>query len=454
MHRGRRALGRPQHAFAWTFLQPAPLLAAIALAALTACAEGPIDPPQLDLITGPYVPVDPLARDPNAPVVVRNGKGEIVAEMQPGTSGDASANPPLSAFDGTFVVETKRNDGTTERQQVTYPAGQPVKLRRDPATGRYVAEAPEPRIALPTVSGSFTYFNLDRPNTNLFRREDGGVIRGSAIQESNKGDGVGGAIEAEIPIRFGTNLLSKGSQAFVGLTASYGESNVSSAIGDVPANGDLFGIFTPGNGIVTGQDLRDATYSSNFHQSMFGADLRKNYKVHGDIILRSAAGLNYGRQSVEEHFSARTSISNTLIDHLQDTDSTFLGFPLSTSVWVNPFPGNRDVWLTAGGNLEPRYHKGETDWRVSATGLADRTETLKDTSWTLGGGIHIGGYFGDPLNLGAKGYPLTAGFKVGMQWAATPQVEYKDLSRGDGGATLEHKTSEAAYGMMTFLFKF
>ena len=176
-------------AFGRTAFRPPVLGLAAVLTGLGACAPVELTPPQLDLQSDPGPPVDPLARNPDAPVIVRNGKGEVLAEMHPGKSGDASANPPLSAFDGTLVVETKRNDGSTERQTVTYPAGQPVKLRRDPATGRYVAEAARPRYAHPQVTGEFGVLNLDRPNTDLFRREQGGVVKGSAIQQDNSASG-------------------------------------------------------------------------------------------------------------------------------------------------------------------------------------------------------------------------------------------------------------------------
>ncbi len=430
------------------------LAMAAALGALGACEAVELAPPQLDLLTataGP--PVDPLARDPKAPVVVRNGKGEVIAEMQPGTAGDASADPPLTAFDGTLVVETKRNDGSTDRQTLTYPAGQPVKIRRDPATGRYVAEAPQPRFAHPQVTGEFSVLNLDRPNTDLFRREQGGVIKGSAIQQDNRATGTGGRIGVEFPLGLG-GLTSKKTQAYLGLRAGYMDLSSSSAIGDVLANGDQFGIFTPGNGIVTGQNLRDVTYSSDFEEKNFGFDLRKFYQVYGGLYLNSSAGLSYGRQSVDEHLSTRTSATNTLIDHRQETDSRYFGLPLAAAMWVNPFPSYQDLWLTAGGTVEPRYYRGETDWRVAVTGLADRTQTLKENEWTLGGGVHLGAYFGDPFNLQSKGSPLTIGVKAGLQWNATPQVEYTDLSRGDGGAALEHKSSQSLYGTLSVQFKF
>jgi hypothetical protein len=422
-------------------------------AALAACAPVEITPPQLDLQSDPGPPVDPLARNPDAPVIVRNGKGEVLAEMHPGKSGDASADPPLSAFDGTLVVETKRNDGSTDRQTVTYPAGQPVKLRRDPATGRYVAEAARPRYAHPQVTGEFSVLNLDRPNTDLFRREQGGVVKGSAIQQDNSSYGTSGKIGIEFPLTLG-GLTSKSTQAYLGLRAGYLESTSTSSLGDVLANGDQFGIFTPGNGIVTGQDLRDVNYSSEFRENNFGFDLRKFYRVYGGLYVNSAAGLSYGRQTVEERLSTRTSATNTAIDHLQDTDSRYFGLPLSSAMWVNPFPSYQDFWLTAGGTVEPRHHRGETDWRVSVTNLADRTQTLKDNGWSLGGGVHLGGYFGDPFNLQPKGSPLTIGIKAGLRWSATPQVEYKDLNAGDGGATLEHKSSESLYGSVQVQFKF
>lgn len=427
--------------------------AAAALGSLAACAPLEISPPQLDLVTAPGPHVDPLARDPDAPVIVRNGKGEVLAEMHPGKSGDASANPPLSAFDGTLVVETKRNDGSTDRQTVTYPAGQPVKLRRDPDTGRYVAEAARPRYAHPQVTAEFGVLNLDRPNTDLFRREQGGVVKGSAIQQDNSSFGTSGKIGIEFPLSLG-GLTSKSTQAYLGLRAGYMDSQSTAALGDVLANGDQFGIFTPGNGIVTGQNLRDVTYSSDFQEQNFGFDLRKLYRVYGGLYMHSSAGATIGRQTVEEHLSTRTSASNTLIDHLQDTDSRYFGLPLSSAMWVNPFPSYQDLWLTAGGTVEPRYHRGETDWRVAVTGLADRTQTLKENEWTLGGGVHLGAYFGDPFNLQPKGSPLTVGLKVGVQWSATPQVEYKDLNAGDGGAALEHKSSESLYGSVQVQFKF
>ena len=68
--------------------------------------------------------------------------------------------------------------------------------------------------------------------------------------------------------------------------------------------------------------------------------------------------------------------------------------------------------------------------------------------------MHAGGYFGDPINLGTKGFPLTAGIKVGVRWDAYPQVEYKDLNAGDGGATLEHKTGQSVFGLFQVQFKF
>ena len=456
MRTGRQALLRLTHAFNKPFSTPRLLIglaAAAALGALVACAPVEIDPPNLEMLTAQLPPRDPLARDPEAPVVIKNGKGEVLAQGVPDRYGDMSANPPVGSFDGTFVIETKRNDGSTDVQRVTYPAGQAVKLRRDPDTGRYVAEVPRKRYAHPQVTGEVGVMNLDRPNANLFRREDGGVIKGSAIQQSNKDEGTFGRLGVEFPLDLG-GFTSKSTRAWFGLQAGYAESTASASIGDLRANGDQFGIFTPGNGVVTGQDLRETAYTSEYSEVHGGMYLRKNYRVHGDFYLDSKVGASYGRQSVDERLSTRTSVSNTLIDHNQDTGSHYLGVPLSSAVWANPLPGTPDLWFTAGGALEPRYYRGETDWRVSVTGLADRTQTLKDNGWTLGGGIHAGAYFGDPLNLGTTGFPLTAGVKVGVRWDAYPQVEYKDLNRGDGGATLEHKTGQSVFGGVELKFRF
>jgi hypothetical protein len=457
MRTGRQApLRLIERAFDTPFSTPRLILGfviAMALGALAACAPIEIpDPPGLQ-VQYDYVPVDPLARDPSQPVVIKNGKGEVLAQGVPDRQGNLTADPPTGNFDGTFVIETKRNDGSTDVQRVTYPAGQAVKLRRDQATGRYVAEAPPKRFAHPQVTGEVGVLNLDRPDSNLFRRENGGVIRGSAIQQDNKDDGTFGRVGIEFPLDLG-GFMSKSTRAWLGLQAGYAESTASSSIGDVRANGDLFGIFTPGNGVVTGQDLRETAYTSEYSEVHGGMYLRKNYRVHGDVYLDSKAGVSYGRQSVEERLSTRTSISNTLIDHNQDTGSHYLGVPLSTAVWANPFSSAPDLWFTAGGALEPRYYRGETDWRVSVTGLADRTQTLKDNGWTIGGGLHAGAYFGDPLNLGTTGFPLTAGFKVGVRWDAYPQVEYKNLNQGDGGATLEHETGRSVFGGVELKFRF
>lgn len=457
MRIGRRALLRLNHAFDKPFSAPRFLIGlavAATLGALGACApvEIPDMPPGL-MVQTIYVPTDPLARDPSQPVVIKNGKGEVLAQGVPDRQGNFTADPPTGNFDGTFVIETKRNDGSTDVQRVTYPAGQPVKLRRDETTGRYVAEVPPKRYAHPQVTGEVGVMNLDRPNANLFRRENGGVIRGAAIQQSNKDEGTFGRVGVELPLDLG-RFTSRGTRAWLGLQAGYAESTASSGIGDVRANGDLFGIFTPGNGVVTGQDLRDTTYRSEFSEAHGGAYLRKTYRFHGDYYLDSKAGVNYGRQSIEERLSTRTAISSTAIEHNQDTGSRYLGVPFSTAMWANPFSGNPDLWFTAGGTLEPRYHRGETDWRVSVTGLADRVQTLKDNGLTLGGGIHAGAYFGDPLNLGTAGFPLTAGIKVGVRWDAYPQVEYKDLNRGDGGAALEHKTGQTVFGGVELKFRF
>lgn len=455
MRTTHRAPLRLQHASTKTCSTPR-YLSAMPLAGLmlglVACAEVPIDPPQLDLL-GDIPRVDPLARDPNAPVVIKNSKGEVVAQGVPDRNGEFSANPPVGSFDGTFVIESKRNDGSTDVQRVTYPAGQAVKLKRDPDTGRYVAEVPQKRYAHPQVTAEFGVTNVDRPDAKLFRRENGGLIRGSAIEQDNRDDGHAGRIGLEFPLNFGS-ALSKGTQAWLGLRAGYGQSTAAAGIGELRANGDQFGIFTPGNGVVTGQDLRDISYSSDYDEIYGGIDLRKVYRFHGDVYLDSSAGATYGRQSVKERLSLRTAASNTLIDHAQDTSSRYFGVPLASAIWTNPFPTYRDFWLTLGGTLEPRYHHGETDWRVASNAFADRTQTLKDNGWSLGGGVHFGAYFGDPLNLGAKSFPLTVGLKAAVRWDAYPQVEYKDLNRGDGGATLDHKTGQSVFGGLSAKFSF
>jgi hypothetical protein len=457
MRIGRQApLRLIERAFTTTYSTPRLILgfaAAVALGMLVACAPVEIgDPPGL-MVQTVYVPVDPLARDPSQPVVIKNGKGEVLAQGVPDRQGNLTANPPTGNFDGTFVIESKRNDGSTDVQRVTYPAGQPVKLRRDEATGRYVAEVPPKRYAHPQITGEVGVMNLDRPNANLFRREDGGVVKGSAIQQDNKDDGTFGRVGVEFPLDLG-GFTSKSTRAWLGLQAGYAESTASAGIGDIQANGDLFGIFTPGNGFVTGQDLRETAYTSEYSEVHGGMYLRKNYKVHGDFFIDSKAGVSYGRQSIEERLSTRTAISNTVFGHNQDTSSHYFGLPLSTSLWTNPLSGTPDLWFTAGGAIEPRYYRGETDWRVTATGFADRTQTLKDNGWTLGGGIHAGAYFGDPLNLGTSGFPVTAGFKVGVRWDAYPQVEYKNLNQGDGGATLEHSTGQSVFGAFELKFRF
>jgi hypothetical protein len=426
----------------------------VAIGALVACAPIEIpDPPGLQLQYD-YIPVDPLARDPSQPVVVKNGKGEVLAQGVPDRQGEFTSNPSLGVFDGTFVIETKRNDGSTETQRVTYPAGQPVKLRRDQATGRYVAEAPPKRFAHPQVTGEFAGMNLDRPDASLFRRENGGVIRGAALNQDNRDDGVGAKIGVEFPLNLGGNYFSSKTRAYLGLRGSYLESTANSTTPELRANGDQFGIFTPGNGVVTGQDLRDVIYSSEYDETAGGFDLRKFYEVYGGLYINSSVGLSYGRQMVKERVSLRTSLSNTLIDQAQDTSSRYFGLPLSSAVWTNPFPRYADLWLTAGGTLEPRQHSGETDWRVSSNAFADRTQTLKDDGWSIGGGVHVGAYFGDPLGIGAVRAPLTVGLKAGLRWDAYPQVEYKDLNAGDGGATLEHKTGRSAYLGLQMNFKF
>jgi hypothetical protein len=161
--------------------------------------------------------------------VIKNGKGEVIAQSVPDRYGDFSANPPLSAFDGTFVIETKRNDGSTETQRVTYPPGQPVKLKRDPETGRYVAEAPPKRYAHPQVTGELGAMSLDRPDAKLFRREDGVIIRGAAIKQSNSDDGSYGSVGVDLPLDlFG--LAAKGTRTFISLRGGYGESTSSSVI--------------------------------------------------------------------------------------------------------------------------------------------------------------------------------------------------------------------------------
>lgn len=424
-----------------------------ALCGLVACVEMPIDPPQLDLQLPPPPVVDPLARDPNAPVVVKNGKGEVLAQGLPDRQGNFSSNPSLGAFDGTLVIETKRNDGSTDVQRVTYPAGQPVKLRREDATGRYVAEAPEKQFLRPHAVAEFGFLNLDRPDASLFRRENGGVIRGAAIEQDNRDEGHSAKIGVEFPLNFG-NYFSSKTRAYFGLRAGYVDSTASSWIPELRANGDQFGIFTPGNGVTTGQDLRDIAYTSEYEERFGGFDLRKIYQVYGPLYLNSSVGLTYGRQSVDERLSLRTSITNTRVDHVQDTSSRYFGVPLSTAMWTNPFPSYQDFWLTFGGTLEPRHHSGEADWRVSSNAFADRTQTLKDEGWTLGGGVHVGGYFGDPLNLGRQGFPITVGLKSGVRWDAYPQVEYTDLNAGDGGATLKHKTGQSAFGLLQVQLRF
>ena len=145
-------------AFGRTALRPH-ILAVVA--ALGACTPVELDPPQLDLLTDPGPPVDPLARNPDAPVIVRNGKGEVLAEMHPGKSGDASANPPLSAFDGTLGGRDQAQrrqhraaDGDLSRRAAGQAAARPrhgplcrrggaAALRR-PA-GHWRVQRPQPR---------------------------------------------------------------------------------------------------------------------------------------------------------------------------------------------------------------------------------------------------------------------------------------------------------------------
>lgn len=433
----------------------APALAVLAAACLPACEAFEVSsdiPPGLQL-QSEMPRVDPLARDPNAPVVVRNGKGEVIAQGVPDRGGDLSGNPPLSALDGTYVIETKRNDGGTDVQRLTYPAGQPVKLRRDRDTGRYVAEAPQPVVQRPQASLEFGVTKLDRPDASFLRRENGGVIHGQAFEQDNRADGHTASIGVDLPLNLG-GWISKGTKASLGLRLGYAESTADGSIDELPANGDQFGIFTPGNGVVTGQDLLDITYSSKYRDTFGGVDLRKVYQVYGGMYLDSTVGFTYGRQTIEERLSLSTSLTSTRINHLQDTSSRYFGVPLSTAMWVNPFPDYRDFWLTFGGTLEPRHHDGETDWRVSSNAFSDRTETLKDDGWSLGGGLHVGGYFGDPLNLGRGRFPLTVGLKAGVRWDAYPQVEYQDLNAGNGGATLEHDTGRAVYGTLRGQIRF
>ena len=372
------------------------VLLAMAMA-LSGCPEPPqLNPPQL------YIePLPPRVTN----IKLENGAGEVLYNgKHPGSGKQITENPTPEQLDGTMTITRTYDDGQVKKQTLTYEAGKPVHIGYRDSTDSYYVEEP-PKIAsnfgglFGSLNPSFEFVN--RPNTDIVRREDGGVVTGYVKGDN---DSRNPAFNGTIGYKFSEPFL--GAKAGLELTGSYYTSKSTTMFEQILAGGgaNRLAIFGPvaGGGFSTISNLSNVNYSSDYTTWSIQPRFTKSYGV-GTVFgtpvrMNSYVGFNYGKNEDDE------TLSGT-VDGVGD----FMTMNWVDNWYYGPEGGFYSAWdlchdtkLTLGGFVNFNVNELSADRSISSTFGQNGRDELSDTKYTVGGGANIGFHLKVTQQISAK----------------------------------------------------
>ena len=398
------------------------VLAAFAVSGM-GCPETMVPPPPMYLETldlGPTV----------TNIKVVNGAGETLYDGRRPSGGQISANPTPEQLDGTMTITRTYSDGSTRQQTLTYEAGKPVNIGYSSASNDYyIKPSPKP-VRMPHIYGALapSFDFVDRPDTAIVRRDDGGQLAGFLKADNNSRNP---AFNGTIGYKFETPLW--GAKVGVELNGSYYSSKAKESYDQVPANGGQLAVFGPltGGGVAfpVNNDITDLRYSSDYTAWSFQPRLNKSYGVgtiYGTPVrMNSYLGFNYGKNEDDQELSGNVPLA---------------GLDFMSGSWIDnwyygPEGGFYAAWdwcprtkVTVGGFVNFNVNDLKAKRMITLSNGLNGTDEFTDTKFTVGGGANIG------LNY-KIGDRITA--KVGFQYEYANNAPVVNVDRQTGEASVD-----------------
>lgn len=417
----------------------------LALAA-AGCAPVQVEPPQLHLDTsremGPSV----------TNVKLENGAGKTLWSGAPGQ--DVTANPPLDDLDGKVTITRTYDDGATKKQTLTYEPHKPIKIGYSSAGNDYYIDtsAPPPTgssgagqpgtksgLALkPTMprfyisaQPSYTFFN--RSDTPIIRKEDGGTILGYVKGDNDTSNP---AFNGSVGFVLNEPFFGLGKKWGLELNGSYYKSSATTSIDSIPSNGGQLAFFGPlaGGGGVTGNDITNLRYKTDYWSWAVGPRLRKSYPLGTiagvNVNMNSYLGFDYGEDEDDEDLSFDIPGSAVSVASMVKLDSRYYG----------PDFGFYSAWeicdnlhVTAGAFGKVYFNELQAKRMIDLTNGLNGADSIRETTFTAGGGANVG--------VNVKVAPnFTA--KFGFGYERSGNSPFLDVNQETGEATVKAKSAD------------
>ena len=322
-------------------------------------------------------------------VTIKNGAGETLYD------GDRFRNP-LSydpqdpKLDGKLTITRRYSDGTVKEEEFSYTQGQAFGLKYDRSSGQYQLEQ-KPPLTTPTFYGGLkpAYQFLNRPDTPLVRQEQGGVVTGfvNGDNESNNPQ-----FNGFVGFKMDQPFFGLGKKWGLELQGSYYTADSEEDRDIVPANGGNLAVFGPigGGGFVTGNDIQNLRYTSDYTAWNIQPRFSKSYSVGSlygrDLRMNSYMGFNFGKNEDDQELSGTVNgvgdfrTMNTIDDWYYGPEFGFY------SAW-DWCPRTK---VTLGGFVNFNVNELSATRSLTSTfGQAGQDE-LDDTEYTVGGGVNLG----------------------------------------------------------------
>lgn len=408
---------------------------AVGMAAMSGCVSVPqIDPPNLQLQA--YGPPSPKLTN----MRIENGAGEAIYDGKH-FNNPLTYDPMDPRFDGTLKIIRTYSDGTVREQTFTHTVGAPVHLDFDWVKREYALKE-KPKTTAPQFYGGLNpaFQILNRPDTPLVRQEQGGMVTGFVNGDNDTNNP---QFNGRVGFKIDQPLFGLGKKWGFELRGSYFTSDAELERDIVPANGGNLAVFGPigGGGFVTGNDIRNLDYSSDYTAWNIQPRFNKSYTVGSlygrDLRMNSYLGFNYGKNEDDQ------SLSGT-VNGVGD---------FSTMNWIDnwyygPEGGFYAAWdwcpkvkLTAGGFVNFNVNDLKAKRMLISTFGQEGQDEFSDTEFTVGGGVNVGAHYKI-----APGVSAGAGF----QWERQSNTPVVDINQDTGVADVDAEGSDAYQFMLGF----